>query len=784
MSSPPHMPRRPAIPPTFYALVATILGMRATLSDGGGLTASWVPRALMVACAALVVAGLVCKRTHAVSLVLVMIGVSLATGTLLASLLLWRGSDFARDLAASAVSDWDLRIRTDPVCRDDVYRCRATMTRAGHLAGDVWLTLPEPVAIGFVVNGVGRFAANADDEWGRASRMQGIWGNVRIMRTQTTKPESAPLAMLSEIRARCLEAIEPHASAERALLAGCTCGWRRDLVAYGLDESFARCGLAHLVAVSGSHLAILASLVGIVLSSLNIRPRARACALVGTCALFVAICGSPLSAVRSWIMTCSSLLAAIVGRRAHALSGVCVAGLAIVLIDPAASGQVGFLLSVVSLGGLCLFAPYASYCIQVLAHHEPLRMLPRRIRHLAKVGGKVTCETLAASIVAQVVTFPIAMDTFGEFSLVGPLASLVVTAPFGLLVGMGMVALLLGWAPPLQHALLVACDVLGSVILGIVDAVSSLPFARVSASARASEVSMAIVVLHLVLVMWWPRLSRARVLGLAGGVALLACLVHVGWCGLAPARVCVLDVGQGDAILVQDGSNAVLIDTGPGDAVVAALARHNVVHLDAVILTHLHDDHCGGIEALAKSIPCEKIVVAQGVASGMQAQLAGLCTELAAQGVEEVGFGDVIHVGAFEMRVVWPHGTVDGNDNEDSLELVATYDVGERELSALFTGDAERDQMAELISGGLVGDIDMLKVGHHGSEVSITAEQARDIDPEVSVASAGKNNRYGHPTQECIDALEEAGSVVLCTKDAGDVEVQPGAEGPRVTTQR
>lgn len=100
---------------------------------------------------------------------------------------------------------------------------------------------------------------------------------------------------------------------------------------------------------------------------------------------------------------------------------------------------------------------------------------------------------------------------------------------------------------------------------------------------------------------------------------------------------------------------------------------------------------------------------------------------------------------------------------------------------ALLTGDAEKDETAQVIAAGDAGDIDLLKVGHHGSAVSITAEEAALLRPEVSVASAGENNRYGHPRRECVVALESAGSLFLCTKDAGDVTVEPGEKGPAVS---
>lgn len=102
----------------------------------------------------------------------------------------------------------------------------------------------------------------------------------------------------------------------------------------------------------------------------------------------------------------------------------------------------------------------------------------------------------------------------------------------------------------------------------------------------------------------------------------------------------------------------------------------------------------------------------------------------------------------------------------------------------LLTGDAERDETGRAIEAGRVGDVDFLKVGHHGSRVSLTPGEARALDAEVSVASAGENNRFGHPTPECVEMLESSGSTFLCTKDVGTVTIEPAAEGPRVSCER
>ena len=97
------------------------------------------------------------------------------------------------------------------------------------------------------------------------------------------------------------------------------------------------------------------------------------------------------------------------------------------------------------------------------------------------------------------------------------------------------------------------------------------------------------------LLIWWPRLRRKELARVGGALMCLMVALVIRWRCFAPPRICVLDVGQGDAILVQDGSHAILVDAGPADELAAALARNHVLGLDAVVVTHLHDDHYAGM---------------------------------------------------------------------------------------------------------------------------------------------------------------------------------------------
>ena len=697
-------------------------------------------------------------------------------------------------LASSSVSGWTFELVGDmSPTATGAWRGRAR-AEGEACSGYVWLTSPDELLTGDRIRCVGRFSPNADDEWGRSSAAQGLSGSVRVvLATERDEPEG--LALLARrVRWAALDVLRPGESDSGALLAACVCGYAPPMRARGLSEEFSRAGISHLTAVSGSHLALVASCVSAVLEGLCLGVRQRCVASILVTGGFVLLCGLPVSAVRAWAMACVSQAVALSGRRGHQLSSASLVGLAMALLDPSLSGQLGFLLSVSSVVGIGLFCPYARFALGEAA--LPLgsmgagaagRGVPRPLgQALGRFGrvGRGALDALAVCVVCQASTFAIGASSFGSVSLVAPLANLLAAPVLGILMPLGLAAGVASPAPVAADVLARLAGAVAQPLLAGASWLSSLGLASIPVSVDLGLALLVTVLLSAVLLVAWPRPSGRL---LAGGtlVALAlagAVLLRLRW--LAPPRVCVLDVGQGDAILVQDGGSAILVDAGPGDAVGAALARNGVLHLDAVLITHLHDDHYGGLSTLGPVLSGGEVLFGQGVSGSLTDEVKCELSALAPGSVSEVSHGDVLRVGRFSLSVVSPLGSSDGSQNADSVQLALSFEDGPRTLSGLLTGDGEKDELAAELGRGDVGDVDFLKVGHHGSAVSLGEAEARALSPEVSIASAGANNRYGHPRQECVDVLEKAGSAFLCTMDVGDVTVEPGELGPRVTTAR
>ena len=790
-----EFPSRPAVPLALPALLVVLAVERLTMTE----VVTWGPLAFGIV---LLLAGLLARvasssarrgegglRTLAPVLGAACVAAALAGLSCRASV-----ARVSEALASSSVSGWRFELVGDmsPTTTGD-WRGRAR-AEGEACSGYVWLTSPDELLMGDRIRGVGRFLPNADDEWGRSSAAQGLSGSVRVvLATERDEPEG--LALLARrVRWAALDVLRPGESDSGALLAACVCGYAPPMRVRGLSEEFSRAGISHLAAVSGSHLALVASCVSAVLEGLCLGPRVRSVASILVTGGFVLLCGLPVSAVRAWVMACVSQVVALSGRRGHQLSSASLVGLGMALLDPSLSGQLGFLLSVSSVVGIGLFCPYARFALGEAAlalgsmgAGAAGRGVPRPLgQALGRLGrvGRGALDALAVCVVCQASTFAIGASSVGSVSLVAPLANLLAAPVLGILMPLGLAAGVASPAPVAADVLARLAGAVAQPLLAGVSWLSSLGLASVPVSVDLGLALLVTVLLSAVLLVAWPRPSGRL---LAGGtlVALAlagAVLLRLRW--LAPPRVCVLDVGQGDAILVQDGGSAILVDAGPGDAVGAALARNGVLHLDAVLVTHLHDDHYGGLSTLGPVLSGGEVLFGQGVSGSLTDEVKCELSALAPGSVSEVSHGDVLRVGRFSLRVVSPLGSSDGSQNADSVQLALSFEDGPRTLSGLLTGDGEKDELAAELGRGDVGDVDFLKVGHHGSAVSLGEAEARALSPEVSIASAGANNRYGHPRQECVDVLEKAGSAFLCTMDVGDVTVEPGELGPRVTTAR
>ncbi len=269
------------------------------------------------------------------------------------------------------------------------------------------------------------------------------------------------------------------------------------------------------------------------------------------------------------------------------------------------------------------------------------------------------------------------------------------------------------------------------------------------------------------------------------------------------AKMVVCDVGQGDAILIIKGSNQALIDGGPSkEKILSCLEKYLPFwdhRIELIVLTNTDSDHMEGLSTVVERYDVMHFVTSDGVHSSDA--LSKFVTKLGEANIHAlpVQRGDTIRVegkhgvNTIEFRVLWPPDTIEqnvaifsgqmkneereqilkesakrGNLNERSVALLLLED----NKKILLTGDTGDQTEKQLLKYGDLADIDILKVGHHGSKYSSTLEYLQKLKPETAIISVGSKNRYGHPTGETLDRLKSVGAEILRTDVMGSIEIE------------
>lgn len=558
---------------------------------------------------------------------------------------------------------------------------------------------------------------------------------------------------------------------QRGLVQSLMMGYREDLPAV-LRKDFSATGTVHIFAISGSHVAMVTLLIAVILRALGIPLTRWFLFMTPLIVIYTITTGAAVSAVRSCVMAVLMLLAPALKRRPDAISTLAAAAIAILLVAPAQLGDLGFLLSFTAVAGLLAIPPVMDAWVVRLFRRDDW-MLPgeerppgRRLREAGLFCARYGTVTLGAWIA----TTPLTAYFFNLFSPVALVMNLLVIPAAFVILMAGVMSLLCApfgsfLTEVFNHAAWAVSSFLTICIQWAADIPGGHWFIRTPPAAG-------IAVWYLILAAASVMARRQR-RALATGLACLAILA-LGW-GAWDAqrcRVSVLDVGEGNAVLVQAQSARMLVDTGPGyrgEDTLRMLRGAGVNRLDVLALTHPDAQHMGAAQWVMRQLPVGELWIP---AVLWPSPLMKEVLQVARTNnipIRRLRAGDAGDwPGNLAWEVLWPPEPIKISCADDAALALRVARYG---TSVLLAGDVGAAQEVALQSQARSLAASVLLVGRHGDAAATSSAWLAAVRPQDAIISAGPHSDGRHPDEETLGRLTAGGIRTWRTDRQGTVHV-------------
>ncbi len=597
----------------------------------------------------------------------------------------------------------------------------------------------------------------------------------RLDRSSLGAPASGNLlaAIVFPVRASASSRLDRLIGGEEGeFLKGLLIGERGNIPAE-VKTSFINAGVMHIIAVSGLHVAIVTLMLFFLLQIVRIPEKTRIVMTAAFLVYYIYLTGAAPSVSRSVIMAIVFLGAKLFQRRSDMINTLACSALLLLLVDAKQLFQPGFQLSFVAVFSLITLYPR----VVIWKNYLPRRLKESRV-------ANALFAAVAVSIAAGIGTLPFTSVYFGKISLVSFAANIVVVPLSNVILGLGMLTVSLAygweWGAGIYAAV---TSFLTWLLLKVVDVFGKAPFAYVDSHFTILSSMLfyggvwVAFNLHRRIIRKWIVLLPLAAADLWLGAGLFRSTEG------GTMRVTFMDVGQGDAIVVEfpDGKT-LLVDAGPrtfssdaGSRFVQPFLRYSGIRqLDAVILTHPHSDHLGGIPFVLRNCRVGEVLdAATDSRSALMAEYLR-CVDSLKIPRKILRAGMVLkEFGGARLFVLHPGGSFvrragRGNSGFNNQSVVMKLCYGE--TSILLPGDIEQDAEASLVkSYGPFLRADILKIGHHGGATSSGQAFSELIHPAEAVISVGVNNKFGHPSPAVLRRLAMDSCSTVRTDESGAV---------------
>ncbi len=551
-----------------------------------------------------------------------------------------------------------------------------------------------------------------------------------------------------------------------AIATGLTVGERSD-IPQEVIQAFSLSGTIHILSISGLHVAFVAALLMGIFALFRIPYRARVIATIVSLFLYAGIAEFVPPVLRSAVMASVVLAGTLFERKTNVINSLLVSLLILLWLDPNSLFDIGFQLSFMAVLSMVLIYPKLENWARQLGLYEDGQTWREKILALTMV-----------SIAAQIGSIPLTSYYFYKIPMTAVLANVLIVPLSNGVMGLGFLTGFAGivseswasWYAGLNEGLIQG-------MVWIAQFSITWPFAYMDFYLM-NRLTMFIFYGVLVMVLFWNH-TKIRKWGLLLGLMAFGAALWIKNFEEPKLRVTFLDVAQGDAAVIQlPSGKTIVVDAGDRDeawdfgerSVAPFLWKEGIAEIEALIVSHPHDDHIGGVPFLLKNFTVKNVLKnAVSYDSDSYRELVSLCSE---KGIR------VTTLSAFEKFKIEeatffcynPAPAETSHDlhsyvNNTSVVVQLQYGV----TKYLFTGDAEVEAIQKTLRFGNLLKSDVIKVDHHGSINGTTPEWASKIQPKYAVISCGQFNKFNHPSREVVRMWEAVDAKVLRTDREGAI---------------
>ena len=537
-----------------------------------------------------------------------------------------------------------------------------------------------------------------------------------------------------------------------------------------IEKTFKRSGTYHIFAISGFNIGLVGFIFYMLFRIIGFKPSIASFPSIIAVVFYSVLAGMQPSVKRAMIMTAVYFVSVIIRRENEIYNTLCIAAFVILVIEPNAVFDVGFILTFAATFFIIYLTP---------KFNNVLKFIPFRY-----MRGLVS-----ASLSAQIGVTPVLAFYFNSISLTGVLANFVAVPLASLIFGTGIFFLFCASIPSMPLFYVVrALDLMLSSMLEVVEYFSRLPFSYIRVFTPGFiEISLFYILIFLIVYSKGRKMAQTVLIFLA---VILTCSFFTNIFpsfGSDEMRITFMDVGEGDSVFIRfpDGKTA-LVDGGGtrddrfdvgGQVVAPYLFFSRIKTIDYLILTHPHPDHMNGIKAVLDNFKVKNF--REGCATDNRSLNYSLIKEKIQKGnipQKRIMSGEEFKIGKdISIRFLNPSEKLcdrkNGfwkNMNNQSLVFQVIY----KKVKILFSGDIEKEAIEDIILRDADIKSTVIKVPHHGGKVSGNSELIKKVSPEIAVISVGANNPFGHPSEQTLEDYKKSGAKIYRTDINGAVTLR------------